>query len=266
MPPPIPPPTRLLITSLGNPPPLYADTLHSAGHTTLSALRVLLSYPEFTPAQSLGLATSRAGGGWASRSIGEIGVGWGGGYKGYGSGGTGADDWTLYMSGSLMNTSGPAVKGVWERWRRAGERMALQAQTQAQRESGAGTGGARIRERLVVLHDELEAPLGKVSVRRGGVGARGHNGMRSILSAFNFPPPSSSQNNPQIKKPSPKSSSSSKTPDLTRISIGISRPPTRDSDAVARYVLRKMTGEEKAAIEGAAVEVLGVLRRLCDEE
>lgn len=37
-------------------------------------------------------------------------------------------------------------------------------------------------ENILVVHDELEQPFGKISIREGG-SARGHNGLRSIISA-----------------------------------------------------------------------------------
>lgn len=36
-------------------------------------------------------------------------------------------------------------------------------------------------ENIVVVHDELEKPFGKLAVRQGG-SHRGHNGLRSIIS------------------------------------------------------------------------------------
>ncbi|OAF63186.1 hypothetical protein VC83_00631 [Pseudogymnoascus destructans] len=43
-PPKMPPPTRLLVASIGNPAP-YLNTLHSAGHTVLRGLTIPLSTP-----------------------------------------------------------------------------------------------------------------------------------------------------------------------------------------------------------------------------
>jgi PTH1 family peptidyl-tRNA hydrolase len=41
-------------------------------------------------------------------------------------------------------------------------------------------------ERIIVLHDELDLPLGKVRVKQGG-GAAGHNGLKSIDADFGNP-------------------------------------------------------------------------------
>lgn len=75
----------LFVASLGNPPPQYKNTLHSAGHTLLTTVQQSLSYPPF--------AKSRAhGNGLLSRG----------------------DDMTLWQSPTLMNVSGPAVASAWK--------------------------------------------------------------------------------------------------------------------------------------------------------
>ncbi|KAF2841732.1 peptidyl-tRNA hydrolase [Patellaria atrata CBS 101060] len=87
------PPTSsipLLIASIGNPGPAYADTLHSAGHTALDALRVLLNYPSFSKSRALGSLVSLP----PSPDL----------------------PWTLYQSPTLMNVSGPAISSVWRAW------------------------------------------------------------------------------------------------------------------------------------------------------
>ncbi|CAL3968431.1 hypothetical protein PZA11_004023 [Diplocarpon coronariae] len=76
-------PTRLLVCSIGNPAP-YLNTLHSAGHTILSALSSSLGNPLFqkSPAYSNGLLSQ-------------------------------GSDFTLWQSSSLMNVSGPGVAKAW---------------------------------------------------------------------------------------------------------------------------------------------------------
>ena len=92
--------------------------------------------------------------------------------------------------------------------------------------------------RLVVVHDELDKALGVVSVRTAqGLSARGHNGLKSLLATMGKVP-------------------------FTRIGIGIGRPESRDSNDVANYVLRKMTSEERAKVEGCADEVAAKLEGL----
>ena len=75
--------TRVFVASIGNPAP-YTNTLHSAGHTVLDALRELLGYPTFMKSKD-----------------------YGGGFISHG------DDLTLWKSPLLMNTSGKAVSAAY---------------------------------------------------------------------------------------------------------------------------------------------------------
>lgn len=128
----------LLICSIGNPGPKYISTLHSAGHIVANELRSTLNYHPFKPYKNGEIAEPDA----------DI-----------------AYDWTIWKSGKYMNESGPAVKKVWEEWKRSGEdRKAF--------------------GKLVILHDELEKELGKSSIRDGAASAKGHNGMKSIQQSF----------------------------------------------------------------------------------
>ncbi|KAH9827340.1 Peptidyl-tRNA hydrolase [Teratosphaeria destructans] len=130
----------------------------------------------------------------------------------------GGGDWTLWQSPSYMNESGKGVKAAFHAWSR-------------------GLSGGQ-QGRLVVIYDELEQPLGKVTVRTAtGLSARGHNGLKSIMAAM-----------PQAP--------------FARIGLGIGRPVSRDSDAVARYVLGKMRPGERERIEGSVGEVVTRLRQL----
>ncbi|OBT43754.1 hypothetical protein VE00_06292 [Pseudogymnoascus sp. WSF 3629] len=183
----MPPPTRLLVASIGNPAP-YLNTLHSAGHTVLRALTVPLSTPPLVKSRP------HANGLLAHSPTHPI---------------------TLWHSPSMMNISGPAV---------------LTAFRAFQREYP----GAE----LVVLHDELESALGVVSVRGGERGTKGHNGLRSLAKAVGG--------------------------GYTRVGVGIGRPVAREGGEVARYVLRKMTGGEREALEGCVGGVMEELERLLE--
>jgi PTH1 family peptidyl-tRNA hydrolase len=78
---------------------------------------------------------------------------------------------------------------------------------------------------LVVVHDELDLPLGAVRVKAGG-GHGGHNGLRSIIEHLG-------------------------TPEFIRVRVGIGRPPA-GGDA-ADYVLTPfLPGERDAAAEAVA--------------
>ena len=71
-------------------------------------------------------------------------------------------------------------------------------------------------EEVLVVHDELELPLGTVSLKWSG-GLGGHNGLRSTKSVFG-------------------------TPDFWRLRFGISKPAGKD---IADYVLSSFTSDEQ---------------------
>jgi len=77
-------------------------------------------------------------------------------------------------------------------------------------------------EQLWVVHDELDLPLCRVRIRRGGSGA-GHNGVLSIISALG-------------------------TPDFVRYRVGIGKPARKGSPAGRSYVLGRFTKAEAARL------------------
>ncbi|RDI86696.1 hypothetical protein Vi05172_g3583 [Venturia inaequalis] len=150
-------PLSLLVTSIGNPAP-YANTLHSAGHTLLQSLRLLLSsgspkpYDPWQPHK----------GGQISRPPTIMNKRFTlTGYKNV------REEYpVLWQSGSYMNVSGPAVKKVWDEFRMEREKV------------GESVG-------LIVLCDELERQLGTVRVSVDSkASARGHNGIKSLQQSF----------------------------------------------------------------------------------
>ncbi|KAL6706713.1 hypothetical protein ACN47E_005255 [Coniothyrium glycines] len=201
----------LLICSIGNPGPIYANTLHSAGHVVTSYLSERKAYQPF----SKGLAglVSRPDNTTMSFSL----------MSGYrrvqGDALAAEDDWTFWQSTSLMNVSGVSIKKAYNEWLRHVRR---------------GAGAADAVGRLVVVHDELEGALGKVSVRDGGASAKGHNGLKSCQ-----------QQLAGVK--------------WWRIGVGIGRPESRDPNVVSKYVLGKMTSYQQKAIEKSAVGVFAAL-------
>jgi PTH1 family peptidyl-tRNA hydrolase len=91
-------------------------------------------------------------------------------------------------------------------------------------------------ERVIVLHDELDVPVGALKLKRGG-GHAGHNGLKDIDRALG-------------------------TRDYIRIRIGIGRPPGRMPSR--DYVLRRPPPAEREAIDvvleeaaDAVVQVIG---------
>lgn len=89
--------------------------------------------------------------------------------------------------------------------------------------------------RLVVVHDELDLPLGRIKVKDGG-GTAGHNGLASIRDHLH-------------------------SGGFLRVRIGIGRPPGRQDGA--DYVLRRPGKGERmdldVAVEEAADAVLCIL-------
>ena len=80
---------------------------------------------------------------------------------------------------------------------------------------------------VVVIHDDLDLPLGKLRLYPGG-GSAGHKGVESIINQVG-------------------------TQDLPRLRVGIGRPEG-DEDA-ADYVLSDFSPEERVVIEGTIVMV-----------
>ncbi len=79
---------------------------------------------------------------------------------------------------------------------------------------------------LIVIHDDLDLPLGSVRVKIGG-GHGGHNGLRSIIEYLG-------------------------SADFIRVRIGIGRPePNRDA---VDYVLSPFTAEERGAVAHAVIK------------
>lgn len=90
--------------------------------------------------------------------------------------------------------------------RLAGVRLALAFPQTYMNDSGNSVGrlvrryGIEDLSRLIVVHDELDLPLGRLQLKAGG-GLAGHNGLRSIRDHL-------------------------KSADFTRVRIGIGKPPS----------------------------------------
>jgi PTH1 family peptidyl-tRNA hydrolase len=90
---------------------------------------------------------------------------------------------------------------------------------------------------FVVIHDELDLEPGRLQCKFGG-GLAGHNGLRSIASALG-------------------------TQDFARLRIGIGRPERKEQ--VTDWVLRRPTGERKAALTRDTDAAASALALLIDE-
>ena len=92
------------------------------------------------------------------------------------------------------------------------------------RRAGLDGEPATIATRLVVVHDELDLPSGRVKVKVGG-GTAGNNGLKSIHAHLH-------------------------TGDYVRVRIGIGRPPGRQPGA--DYVLKRPAAAEREGLAVAA--------------
>lgn len=204
----------LLVCSIGNPGNTYANTLHSAGHIITNYIAIRKAYKPFQKAM-FGLVSKPD---TTKLSFGLI--------KGFrrveGGPVDVEEDWTFWQSTSLMNVSGKGVNRAYTEWLR-GVRQHY--------------GDSTLEGRLVVVHDELESALGKVTIRDGAASAKGHNGLKSCQASLG------------------------KTK-WWRVGVGIGRPQSREPDEVSRYVLRKITENERSALENSAVSVANALEEI----
>ncbi len=104
-------------------------------------------------------------------------------------------------------------------------------------ESGRSAGPARGSvgvdlDRVVVVHDEIDLPFGRIEARLGG-GLAGHNGLKSLKRELGGP-------------------------DFQRIRVGVGRPESSDPEIVSAHVLgrfREPKEEVRALVERAADEL-----------
>ena len=88
-------------------------------------------------------------------------------------------------------------------------------------------------EDLVVIHDDLDLPLGKIRLRPGG-GSGGHKGLDSIISCLG-------------------------TQEFPRMRVGIDRPLEAREEDIVQYVLGAFEPEERETITQTIPKVTGVL-------
>jgi PTH1 family peptidyl-tRNA hydrolase len=84
-------------------------------------------------------------------------------------------------------------------------------------------------ECLLVIHDEVDLPPGRIQLRAGG-GLAGHNGLKSVVAHI-------------------------KAPEFLRLRIGVGRPGRADRRSVADYVLSPFAAE---------IDVDGIVSRAAD--
>jgi PTH1 family peptidyl-tRNA hydrolase len=84
-------------------------------------------------------------------------------------------------------------------------------------------------DHVLVIHDEIDLPFGRIQVRTGG-GVAGHNGLKSVRDGLG-------------------------SADFSRVRVGVDRPDTTDPEVVSAYVLgrfREPREEVEQLIEQAA--------------
>jgi PTH1 family peptidyl-tRNA hydrolase len=92
-------------------------------------------------------------------------------------------------------------------------------------------------DRLVVVHDELDLPSGRVKVKVGG-GSAGNNGIKSVVAHLH-------------------------TGDFVRVRIGIGKPPGRQTGT--DYVLKRPGKAERTELDVAVVEAADAVEAILAE-
>ena len=116
-----------------------------------------------------------------------------------------------------------------------GPRVAVLMPQTYMNEAGRAVGPARGAlkvplDHVLVLHDEIDLPFGRIQVRTGG-GVAGHNGLKSVRQGLG-------------------------SADFSRVRVGVGRPDTTDPERVSAYVLGRFQEpkQEVEALIGAAAD------------
>jgi PTH1 family peptidyl-tRNA hydrolase len=133
------------------------------------------------------------------------------------------------------------------RTRPGGPRVALLQPLTYMNESGNSAGPARGSlkvplDRVLVVHDEIDLPFGRIEPRLGG-GLAGHNGLKSLKRGFG-------------------------EAEFWRVRVGVGRPDSTDPEIVAAYVLGRFSepkGEVEALVDEAAGETERLVERIASE-
>lgn len=118
-----------------------------------------------------------------------------------------------------------------------GNRVAVLLPQTYMNESGSSVGPARGAlgvelDHVLVVHDEIDLPFGRIEVRTGG-GLAGHNGLKSVKRGLG-------------------------DGEFGRVRVGVGRPDSTDPEVVSRHVLGRFSEDERdvrALIESAAEEL-----------
>jgi peptidyl-tRNA hydrolase, PTH1 family len=91
--------------------------------------------------------------------------------------------------------------------------------------------------KLVIVHDELDLPVGRIKVKVGG-GLAGHNGLRSIKAHLH-------------------------SDDFVRVRIGVGKPPSKERGA--DHVLRKPSKRDRDELDIVVQEAADAVELILDE-
>jgi len=127
-----------------------------------------------------------------------------------------------------------------------GPRVAVLLPQTYMNDSGKSVGPARGElgvelDQVVVVHDEIDLPFGRVEGRLGG-GLAGHNGLKAVKAGLG-------------------------SPDFRRIRVGVGRPISTDPEIVSAHVLGRFTEpreEVRELVERAADELDRVVSNLSE--
>jgi peptidyl-tRNA hydrolase, PTH1 family len=117
-----------------------------------------------------------------------------------------------------------------------GPRVAILLPQTYMNESGSAVSPARGAlgvdlDHVLVIHDEIDLPFGRIESRVGG-GLAGHNGLKSLKQGLG-------------------------SPDFRRVRVGVGRPDTTDPEIVSAHVLGRFTEpaeDVRDLVERAAAE------------
>jgi PTH1 family peptidyl-tRNA hydrolase len=93
-------------------------------------------------------------------------------------------------------------------------------------------------DHVLVLHDEIDLPFGRIQPRTGG-GVAGHNGLKSVRDGLG-------------------------SADFSRIRVGVGRPTTTDPERVSAYVLGRFR-EPREEVQAVIQQAADVAERLVTE-
>jgi PTH1 family peptidyl-tRNA hydrolase len=127
--------------------------------------------------------------------------------------------------------------GLYTDGRVGSERVAVLLPQTYMNDSGKSVGPARgslgvESDRVVVGHDEIDLPFGRIEARLGG-GLAGHNGLKAVRAGLG-------------------------TPEFRRVRVGVGRPDTTDPEIVSAHVLGRFSepkDEVRTLVERAADEL-----------